>query len=147
MHFSIKIKIIVILIFCFLKQFDFAIWIKPFVVYRKLSSFSFLAFRLCIQWLGHYFIKIKCRNKIGFNPFCKYRVREREKSLPYQNQTNVDRSMAVQRMSLKLPVYILGIALLALIDDKFMRFLLSFTIFGVFELQVTLTQLFSIFHG
>ena len=90
-----------------------------------------------MAWTLHY--KIKCLNKIDFNPFCKYRVREGEKklTLPKPNQCRSIHGSAAYVLEI---TSLLGIALLALIDDKFMSFLLSFTIFGFFKLHHKHTQ-------
>ena len=52
-----------------------------------------------ILWKKSWFpdTRFGCFNRIDFNLLYDYQVREGEKSLPYQNQTKVDRSMAVQR--------------------------------------------------
>ena len=101
---------------------------KSFLIYRKLNSFSF--FDYPIEWLGHYFIKIKCLNKIVFNPFLQIPSERRRKklTLPKPNECRSIHGSAAYVLEI---TSLLGIALYHLrIDDKFMRFLLSFTIFG-----------------
>ena len=88
-------------------------------------------------------IKIYLQNR--FQPFSQIPSERRRKklTLPKPNQCRSIHGSAAYVLEI---TSLLGIALLALIDDKFMRFLFSFTIFGVFQTS-SQTQLFSSFHG
>ena len=84
-------------------------------------------------------IKIYLQN--WFQPFSQIPSERRRKklTLPKPNQCRSIHGSAAYVLEI---TSLLGIALLALIDDKFMRFLFSFTIFGVFQNFITNTTFF-----
>ena len=90
-----------------------------------------------MAWTLHYKNKMSQQNR--FQPFLQIPSERRRKklTLPKPNQCRSIHGSAAYVLEI---TSLLGIALLALINDEFMRFLFSFTIFGFFKLHHKHTQ-------